>query len=870
MTQHEEPSRELYRIYREELSLKQADKALRSFSVMVAVVNVVFIGADAIFFRHHFLDFLLVRLLLTGALFSAFVRSKYGSVLRWNFVACLSTGAMLLYVINGTGGVESPYYVGLILLVCGIGVTIPFEIRHAVAVVFGLFFAYASMPIWSNASDFGDSFLLHLFFLSGACLVGVLSASLLDSMRYEDFRRRKELQLAHEKLMELDEQKSRFTANMHHELRTPLTLLLAPLEGMLQGSFGEVREQQRSYLGSMRSNALRLLGLINDLLDHSKIESGQYSLSVTTVDLGQVVENVLEGASPAANRKSISIERDFGDQPIRVSADPDALDKILVNLIGNALKFTQPGGVVSVGLSRPSDGELFGAQGLDANSGILLVVKDTGIGIAPDQLAQIFDRFAQVDGSSTREHEGSGIGLSLVAELVGLHGGSVWAESGGLGLGTSFFVLLPDRELEQTTEIESHPVNRLVDAFAGVLEADWAAAPNQALESESLVLGARSASSNGGSLVIAEDNPAMRRLFADLLSTEFSVRAARNGWEAIELVREEKPDLVVTDVMMPGVSGIDLCSHLKSDPDTAGIPVMLVTSKSDRDAKIEGLEMGADDYVTKPFHPRELIARARSLVRLRKLQVDLSEKNDELVGAMDDLKKAEVQLVHSERLAAIGQMAAGIAHEVNNPVNFSLNAARALKGLDPEHEDSEELVGIVVEGLERTASLVGDLRDFGSGKSAGGEWVDIGACIDSTVRLVRGSLKESRVSIDATIEEGLPKIAGDSGAIKQVILNLVKNAGDAMEKDGGAILVSATSAGETVLLTVEDNGPGIDDELADQIFDPFFTTKKAGEGTGLGLAICQEIAKQHHGQLSLSRAESGGTVFSFEIPIQQA
>jgi signal transduction histidine kinase len=406
----------------------------------------------------------------------------------------------------------------------------------------------------------------------------------------------------------------------------------------------------------------------------------------------------------------------------------------------------------------------------------------------------------------------------------------------------------------------------------------------------------------------------MRELLAHLLSHEFRVRGARNGREALDAVRERAPDLVLTDVMMPEMSGTELCRVLKASPQTRGIPVVLVTSKAEREMKVKGLELGADDYVTKPFHPRELLARVRSLVRLHRLQAQLEEQNralqetnERLGRTLEELKAAEVQLVQAERLAAVGELAAGIAHEVNNPVNFALNAIRMLKSHvaslrdvasavasleldDPaklrsrakelDHlraelnvqevaQDLAELVEIATEGLERTQRLVGDLKDFAGPQRSEHGPVDLERCLRSTVQLLGHSLQRAGVRVDVQIEGNLPRVHGDAGALNQVFLNLLKNAGEALETRGGRIGVDARCEGRTVLVEIRDDGPGVAAEVRARLFDPFVSTKDAGRGTGLGLSISHRIVTEHGGTLELRSGPGEGAVFLIRLPAEE-
>jgi len=827
----------------------------------------------------------------------------------------------------------SNYYAGLVLLFCGMGVILPLTALEALWICGVILLGYAATPLWSQGSVVWADFGTNLFFLSSAAILSITSCGFLDRLRLRDFVQRREIERARDELRELDEAKSRFSANIHHELRTPLTLTLAPLEALLAGEFGPLDETQRAYLETMHKNSLRLLKLINNLLDHARIESGQHEVHRQPLEIGRLVRDMVESARPMAERKGVELVADCDAAPPVVNADPDALEKVVVNLVGNALKFTDPGGRIEVRLHEERDP--FAGEGGGA-AGVRLTVSDTGVGLPPDQLGRVFDRFAQVDSSATRRHEGTGIGLSLVRELVALHGGRAWATSEGIGRGAQFHVFLPlgtaDAQAEEvvaTDDGRTLSLARSFDALAADLDhAADAASPapdptrtegyrtaemQRTVERfEAIRTGgqpARSAPPDARpEVVVAEDNADMRRLLTHLLGAEFCVRAARNGREALDFVRERAPALVLTDVMMPEMSGTELCQAIKDDEALAGVPVMLVTSKAEREMKIRGLELGADDYVTKPFHPRELLARARALVRVRSLQEELAEQNAALDRALTHLRATEVALVQAERLAAVGELAAGIAHEVNNPVNFALNSLRALSAnvalvrefstrlaeIDwrdhaklPAHADEvqrleaevgleevaatiDELVGIVVEGLERTSRLVGDLRDFGAPGERERVPVDVRSCLDSTLQMIGPSLGRGRVRVERDYAADLPPVSADPSALKQLFLNLLKNAGEALEETGGTVRVTAARSpdGRGVAVSVADDGPGIDASLRDRVFEPFFTTKPAGRGTGLGLSICRRIAEAHGGALEVVSSAGAGARFTVRLPVE--
>jgi signal transduction histidine kinase len=474
-------------------------------------------------------------------------------------------------------------------------------------------------------------------------------------------------------------------------------------------------------------------------------------------------------------------------------------------------------------------------------------------------------------------------------------------DSGGsLGLGRSIESMEADLNLERSTVVADSLVE--IECSVERSEGDRGVASANA--------NAQQAPASAPEVLIAEDNPDMRALLSMIVGREFRIRVVSNGREALEALGESAPDLVLSDVMMPEMSGIELCKAIKENAETQAIPVVLVTSKAEREMKIEGLERGADDYVTKPFHPRELLARVRSLVRVRGLQKILADRNETLERALRDLKQAEVQLVQSERFAAVGELAAGIAHEVNNPVNFALNAARAMDATVKELRDLAnrvtsldfghteqlareveelraeqqsgraddlaatlvELSEIVSDGLKRTHSLVCDLRDFAA-VSQSHEQVadcDLGKGLRSTIQLLKYGLKERNASVELEIEEGVPTLCGDPGALNQVFLNLIKNAAEAFPPAGGSIQVSLGCEDGTLVVTVADDGPGIPDDAMPLLFEPFFTTKAAGEGTGLGLSISRTIVVAHGGELEVSSEVGRGTRFSVRLPLSPA
>jgi signal transduction histidine kinase len=481
-----------------------------------------------------------------------------------------------------------------------------------------------------------------------------------------------------------------------------------------------------------------------------------------------------------------------------------------------------------------------------------------------------------------------------------------------VALGRSLAAMEAELDFDDSEEVRSRrDALRLTEIEQTVERAEGAVAP---LRSKAF-MPAGSVPRDAPEVLVVEDNVDMRQLLSFLIGQEFRLRVARNGREAMAQVRVRKPDLVLTDVMMPEMSGTELCAALKGDPDTEGIPVVLITSKAEREMKIEGLELGADDYVTKPFHPRELLARIRSLVKLRRLQEELSERNallentnEELHATMDELKEASAQLVHAERLSALGELAAGVAHEVNNPVNFAMNALKGLQEcvaevrqvaakmaqvdacepdefakrirelqilrerlrFDERADALVELAGIVSEGLERTSRLVGDLRDFAAPDDRPRVDLDLAKGLRSTVRLVGQSLAKAGVEVRVDLPADLPRVEGEARALNQVFLNLLKNAAESLTGESGCIDLTARPEGDVVVIELRDDGPGIAPEVRERVFEPFFTTKRTERGSGLGLSICRRIVSQHGGSIELDSEPGRGTLVRVRLPVRRA
>ncbi len=423
-----------------------------------------------------------------------------------------------------------------------------------------------------------------------------------------------------ERLLELDKQKTEFFQNISHEFRTPITLIQGPLESAVTTKEG------LSYAQSMIAlrNSRRLLRLVNQLLDLQRLDAGKMQPSFRLCDLVEFVSQIVESFRPYCDRKGLDLVTQMAECP-SVYLDMEKFDKVVYNLLSNAMKFTDVGGSISVTV-QPVGGNC------------ILQVKDTGIGIVKEQLTHLFERFRQAEGSENRSYEGSGLGLALVKELVELHGGRVTVES-VYGEGTTFTVWLvsgtahlpPKQILEAKSELN---ISRASVELAD-LELLEAEAEETSENSDILINHTLTASESHTPILVVDDNPDLRAYVSGILrGNGYQVQTARNGLEGFEIAKEMVPSLIVSDLMMPLVSGLEMIRSIRNEDKLKGTPIILLTAKVDEEARIEGTERGADAYLAKPFNDRELLAEVRNLLALKENERRVVELNTYLTESV--------------------------------------------------------------------------------------------------------------------------------------------------------------------------------------------------------------------------------------------
>lgn len=419
-----------------------------------------------------------------------------------------------------------------------------------------------------------------------------------------------------EQLLALDQQKTAFFQNVSHEFRTPLTLMLSPLEAAVEEHQGLSYDQATMALRNTR----RLLRLVNQLLDLQRLDADQVQPAFRPVDLAVFVGDILNAFRPYCDRKGLQLLARLSPCP-QTYVDPEKFDKVLYNLLSNAVKFTPTGGTITVTLD---------AEDAESQGGVLSV-QDTGIGIREGELAKLFERFQQADGSTNRQYEGTGLGLALVKDIIDLHGGEVEVAS-TYGIGTTFKVLLPrgkhhlppEQVIEAAAQAESRRADIELADITLPEEARSQGFPKQADNPDAC-----------GHILVVDDNSDVRTYVAESLHSQgYDVHTASHGKAALDIMNGLLPDLLLTDLMMPGMSGLDLIQAVRQDSRLQGVPIILLTAKADTETRIESIEQGADAYLGKPFNRRELLAEVRNLIALKANERRVAELNQYLTQSV--------------------------------------------------------------------------------------------------------------------------------------------------------------------------------------------------------------------------------------------
>ncbi len=869
---------------------------------------------------------------------------------------------------------------------------------------------HVAPPFWRTAWFYG----LILFLAAG--VIAAVIFYLVELRRQIKERRRAEGRLQESlasverlnvDLKRLDQLKDEFMANTSHELRTPLNGIIGLAEALLEGPGSGMPASSCNDLRMIVSSGRRLANLVNDILDFSKLRHKDLVLRKRAVDVRAVVELVLALLRSLSDGKNLTLENKVPRNAPPAAADEDRLQQILFNLAGNAVKFTERGGV-SIGAEVLPDG-------------LEIWVEDTGIGIPEDKQERIFESFEQVDGAVSRRYGGTGLGLAVSKQLVELHGGRIRVASRP-GAGSTFSFSLP-LAAEELVEAAGTPTGRTKDPGGRELVTGMVASDTVSPGEEEAPESSHPApDETAPRILIVDDEPVNLRVIRNHLSARgYQVVQASSGREALGLIEAGKPfDLVILDVMMPSMTGYEVCRRLRERYTRGELPVVMLSAKNRVEDLVVGLRAGANDYQAKPFSRAELLARVKTHLSVKESTDEVRRTRDEMrylrdylsgvinsmpsalvsvdgnaavtqwnreaepfteegaplaagvifaeafpkftrvgdaiahvvkrgrtetlekmkvaqkgetrfyditvyplsvgdepgaVARIDDVTdrvRIEEMMVQSEKMLSVGGLAAGMAHEINNPLSGILQTIQVVhrrldEGFSKNREVAEE-VGAGMEAVrryisargidgmlsriksagEQAAKIVENMLSFSRKSDASFAPHNLAELLDKTALLAEHEYDLKKKFDFRTIEivreyaEDLPPAHCDRVKVQQVFFNLLKNGAQAMAGNGsdrgagdGApkaekprFILRTRRSGDNVVVEIEDNGPGMDEETRRRVFEPFFTTKALGVGTGLGLSVSYFIITEDHGgAMRVESAPGRGARFTVEIPM---
>jgi len=679
-------------------------------------------------------------------------------------------------------------------------------------------------------------------------VAGQIAASIANARAYSAEKKRSEA------LAEIDRAKTAFFSNVSHEFRTPLTLMLGPLQDLLARSQTHLSPTAREQLELVSRNGARLLRLVNTLLDFSRLEAGRVQAVYQATDLARFTSELASVFRSATDKAGLQLIVDCSDLGEPVYVDRDMWEKVVLNLMSNAFKFTFEG-EIAVTVHRADDM----AE---------LRVRDTGVGIPSEAIPKLFERFNRVPNTRSRTHEGSGIGLALVHELVKLHGGSVRIES-ILGEGSTFVVTIPfgQSHLASGQLGGSRSLSSTATGAQPFLQEALRWLPNDtpgntdvfSVHDELLPVPCPPLSHDGlrPRVLIADDNSDMRQYLTRLLSEQYEVETVADGQAALHTAQKRPPDLIVSDVMMPILDGFELLQALRADEQTRTIPVILLSARAGEESRVEGLQAGADDYLIKPFSARELLARVSGRLEIVRLQRDretqlkasqasleqrVRERTQELLNASQELRELSAHLLQAQDeerrriarelhdgagqlLAALGMEASTIARESDR---LSPRAAASLGNIESlvaqMTKDIRTMSHLLHPPLLDEVGLHSALTEYVTGFSER-SGVQVSLDLPATVERLD---RDYELALFRIVQECLTNIHRHSGS-KTATIRIVRDDG-------------------TLALEVQDAGRGMPPERLSEI---------QSTGSGVGIRGMRERVLQFSGKMSIESDASG-------------
>lgn len=720
-------------------------------------------------------------------------------------------------------------------------------------------------------------------FLVPQALALVESAKLSEERRSHLETANYQLEALNDQLKEVDQLKTQFFANVSHELRTPLALILGPVEKLLNQR--ELNPEHRHDLEIVDRNARLLLKQVNDLLDVSKLEAGRMVLNYEQADLAQLVRLTAANFDGLAQEKNITFTID-APEFLPAQVDAAKVQRIFLNLISNAFKFTPNGGTVRCTLetdraeSTSSDGA---SSSQTQAQRAILSVRDSGPGIPVELRKTIFERFSQGEGGTTRRFGGTGLGLAIAKEFVELQNGTIEvsdAAEGGAQFTVRLPLLAPLNAVVATATVDlgqgEEMATLMVEELRTINQTDY---PNQE-QTAGMPL-----------VLVVEDNPEMNQFITTTLASEYRTATAANGQEGLEQAIALQPDLILSDVMMPYLSGDELVQQLRTHPELDTTPVVMLTAKADDELRVQLLRQGAQDYLMKPFSVEELRARVGNLIAIKRvrdlLQQELASQNQDLEALVEEvsLRRRELQIAlnalqrQAEELEQANRLKdeflAIVSHELRTPLNSILGWADALRTRKFNEATTARALETIARNARLQTQLIENLLDISRllrGKLLLNKHpVELKSVIEAAIQTVQPEANAKAIRLNSHLDDRVEPVLGDRDRLRQVTENLLSNA-IKFTPQGGQVEIQLQQQHGEARIQVSDTGQGIRVEVLPFIFDYFrqadsSTTRKHG-GLGLGLAIVRQLVELHDGDIHVeSQGEGLGATFTVILPL---
>ncbi|MFL5815908.1 MAG: ATP-binding protein [Bdellovibrionia bacterium] len=764
------------------------------------------------------------------------------------------------------GGYTSNYYTGLIVLLV-LADFFPWSVAQMAVKVSAVFVIYVVMML-AHAGfriDQPHIFFVNLFVLAAVGVISILFSGIYERLRRQSFQQLIEIEQAKDEISKLLQIRTRFFANVSHELRTPLALILGPARRLL--SFQGVSESSRIELKTIERNVQVLLRHVNDLLDAAKGDNGTASLHYQRIELSALIRSSASRFEHLAQERGYRFELALPDS-LTGEVDPAQFDRFLTNLLSNAFKFTPRGGTIRVSAQLA---QLTQDKEQGATPELILKISDSGPGVPLHLRTQIFERFFQLEESSNRKHGGTGLGLAIAKDCIELHRGAITVGDSPEG-GAEFRVVLPLRAPTGVAVEEASGPQEFNPYLDDLADLDQEAFPGTTSHSKA------------GTLLVVEDNVEMSGFLRRILSPHWNIETAFDGRQALQAALSCRPDVILTDLMMPEVSGEDLLKSVRGHAELADIPVIVLTAKADDQLRSELLQRGAQDFQLKPFSPEELIARIHNWMEVKRsrelLQRELKTQQGSLVQLTEEITEKNAHLQNALRLAEEAslrfqkartlrdQFIADASHELRTPLTaLALQIQLAqMKITEASAKASLQSMSRQIDHLTKLINGMFDLSKIDQGRltlerSSLGVMSLLQSIIEKNKHYLKGPYETLNLSSDSD-----PAVQWDPIQMEQVFTNLLINA--VKYGSGKPIRFRVEADEKEVSVHFEDQGIGIDPEDQERIFERFErnVSYEKISGLGLGLYISREIVRAHGGVISVNSALGKGSVFSVRMP----